>query len=347
MDFIVGLPLTAHKYNSIWVIVDWLIESAHFIPVNTNYNVQKYAEIYIARVLCLHGVPKMIVSDRGSQFVAHFWEQLHASLMTHLIHSSAYHPQTDGQTERVNQILEDMLRACVMEYPGSWDKNLPWAKFSHNNNYQESLKMAPFKALYGWQCCTPLNWIEPGEKAIFGPDIVVEAEAMVHRIQENLKAAKLREESYANKRRRPLQFEIGDRVYLKVSPMKGVMRFGVKGKLSSCYIGPFQILKKCGKVAYKLELPASLAGVYGIFHVSQLKKYLKAPVDVVLPEVAPLETDLTYPEHPIKILDQKSHVTRRKMIKFYKIQWSNHTVEEATWKSEDFPRSRHPDFELP
>jgi transposase InsO family protein len=106
------------------VIVDRLTKSAHFIPVNTKYRAKKYAEIYITRVLCLHGVPKMILSDRGSQFVAHFWEQLHLSLGTHLIHSSAYHSQMDGQTERVNQILEDMLRACVMEYPGSWDKNL-------------------------------------------------------------------------------------------------------------------------------------------------------------------------------------------------------------------------------
>jgi hypothetical protein len=128
--------------------------------------------------------------------------------------------------------------------------------------------------------------------------------------------------------------------------MKDVKRFGVKGKLSPRYIGPFSILEKCGKVAYKLELPPSLAGVHDIFHVSQLKKCLKAPVDVVLPEVAPLETDLAYPEHPTKILDQKSRVTRHKTIKFYKIQWSNHTEEEATWESEDFLRSRHPDFEL-
>jgi hypothetical protein len=201
MDFIMGLPLTIRKYNSIWVIVDRLTKSTHFIPVNTNYNVQKYAEIYIARVLCLHRVSKMIVSGRGSQFVARFWEQLHASLGTHLIHSSAYHPQTNGQTERVNQILEDMLRACVIEYLGSWDKNLSWVKFSYNNSYQESLKMTPFEALYGRQCRTLLNWIKPGEKVIFGSDIVVEVEAMVRRIQENLKAVKLRRESYANKRR--------------------------------------------------------------------------------------------------------------------------------------------------
>jgi hypothetical protein len=170
---------------------------------------------------------------------------------------------------------------------------------------------------------------------------------MVRHIQENLKVTKLRQESYANKRCRPLQFEAGDHVYLKVSPMKGMKRFGVTGKLSPRYIGPFPILEKCENVTYKLELPPSLAGVHDIFHISQLKKCLKAPVDVVLPEVAPLDTDLTYPEHPSKILDQKSRVTRRKTIKFYKIQWSNHTEGEATWESEDFLCSRHPDFELP
>jgi hypothetical protein len=175
-----------------------------------------------------------------------------------------------------------------------------------------------------------------GEKVIFGPDLVEEAEAVVRRIQDNLKAAKSRQETYANKRRRPLEFEVGNHVYLRVSPMKRVKRFGVKGKLAPHYIGPFAILKKCGSVAYKHDLPPSLAGVHDIFHVSQLKKCLKAPVDVVLPEVTPLEADLSYPEHSIKVLDQKDRVTRRKTIKFFKIQWSNHSEEEATWESEDF-----------
>jgi hypothetical protein len=149
MDFVVGLPLMARKFDSIWVIVYRLSKSAHFILVHTCYDDQKYAKIYIAHVLCLHGVSKTIISDRGSQFVTYFWEQLHMSLRTHLIHSSAYHPQMDGQTERVNQILEDMLRACVLEHQGSWDQNLPWAEFYYNNSYQESLKMASFEVLYG------------------------------------------------------------------------------------------------------------------------------------------------------------------------------------------------------
>jgi hypothetical protein len=223
-----------------------------------------------------------------------------------------------------------MLRACILEHQGSWDQNLPCAKFSYNNSYQESLKMTLFEVLYGCRCRTPLNWVEPGEKVIFGPDLVEEAEATVHHIQENLKATKSRQETYANKRCRPLEFKVGDHVYLRVSPMKGVKRFGVKGKLAPCYIRLFPILEKCGSVAYKLDLPPSLVGVHDIFHVSQLKKCLKAPVDVVLPEVTPLEANLSYPEHPIKVLDQKDHVMRRKTLKFFKIQSSNHSEEEAT-----------------
>jgi hypothetical protein len=127
-----------------------------------------------------------------------------------------------------------------------------------------------------------------------------------------------------------LEFEVGNHVYLRVSPVKGIKRFGMKGKLAPSYIGPFPILEKCGTVAYILDLPQSLARVHDIFHVSQLKKCLKAPMDIVFPEMTPLEADLSYPEHPIKILDHKDRVTRHKTIKFFKIQWSNHTEEEAT-----------------
>jgi hypothetical protein len=190
--------------------------------------------------------------------------------------------------------------------------------------------MAPFEVLYGCRCHTPLNLIEPTEKVIFGPGLVEEAEATVHSIQDNLKAAKSRQETYVNRRCRPLASEVANQVYLRVLPMRGVNRFGVKGKLAPHNIGPFPILEKCGTVAYKLDLPLSLAGVHDVFHMSQLKKCLKAPMDVVLPEVTLLEADLSYPEHPIKILDQKDHVTRRKTIKFFKIQWSNHSEEEAT-----------------
>jgi IS30 family transposase len=144
MDFIVGLPRTRAGYDSIWVVVDRLTKSAHFIPVKTNYSSAVLVELYMSRIICLHGVPKKIVSDRGTQFTSHFWQQLHEALSTHLNFSSAYHPQTDGQTERTNQILEDMLRACVLQDQSGWDKRLPYAEFSYNNSYQASLKMSPF-----------------------------------------------------------------------------------------------------------------------------------------------------------------------------------------------------------
>jgi hypothetical protein len=164
--------------------------------------------------------------------------------------------------------------------------------------------MAPFEALYGRRCRTPVNWIEPCERMNFGPDLVIEAEEIVHRIQFNLKAAKARQESYANKRRRSLEFEAGDRVYLCVSPTRDVKRFGIKRKLAPRYISPFLILARLGNVAYRLELPPTLAGVHNVFHVSQLKKYLRPPVDVVVDDVSPLDADLSYPEHPVKILDR-------------------------------------------
>jgi hypothetical protein len=185
-----------------------------------------------------------------------------------------------------------------MEHQVSWDRNLPWAEFSYNNSYQESLKMAPFEVLYGCRCRTPLNWIEPREKMIFGPNLIEEAETTVSHNQDNFRAAKSRQENYANKRRRPLEFEVGDHVYLKVLPMRGVMRFGVNGKLTPWYIGPFPILENCENVGYKLELPSSLASAHDIFYVSQLKMGSKALVNVILPEVALLEAELAYPKHP-------------------------------------------------
>jgi IS30 family transposase len=157
MDFIVGLPRTRASYDSIWVVVDRLTKAAHFILVKTTYNIAVLAELYMSRIVCLHGIPSKIVSDRGTQFTSHFLQQLHEALGTHLKFSSAYHPQTDGQTKRTNQILEDMLRACALQDKLGWDNRLPYTEFSYNNSYQASLKMSPFEALYGRNCRTPLH----------------------------------------------------------------------------------------------------------------------------------------------------------------------------------------------
>jgi transposase InsO family protein len=167
------------------------------------------------------------VSDRGTQFTSKFWERLHETLDTQLCFSSVYHPQTDGQFERVNQILEDMLRPCALQYGRSWDKSLPYAEFSYNNSYQESLKMASFGMLYGRRCQTLLFWNESRERKIFGPNILQEAEKQVLMVKENLRVAQSRHKSYVNYRRRELSFKVGDFIYLKVSPMRGLCRFKV------------------------------------------------------------------------------------------------------------------------
>jgi transposase InsO family protein len=172
MDFIVGLPTTQSSYDSIWVMIDHFLKASHFIMVKTMYKGAKLAELYIARIVCLHRVPKKIVSDRETQFTSRFWEKLHEAMDTRLNFSSAYHPQTDGQIERVNQILEDMLRACALKDSKSWDKYFPCVEFSYNNSYQKSLKMLSFDVLYGRKCRTPLFSNEPGENQVFGPEIL-------------------------------------------------------------------------------------------------------------------------------------------------------------------------------
>jgi hypothetical protein len=164
---------------------------------------------------------------------------LHEALGTHLNFSSAYHPQTDGQTERTNQILEDMLRAYALQDKSGWDKRLPYAEFSYNNSHQASLKLSPFQALYGRNCRTPLHWDQPGEKQVFGPDILLEAEENIRMVWENPKTAQSRQRSYADTKRREMSFEVEDYVYLKVSPIRRVRRFGVKGKLAPRYIGSY------------------------------------------------------------------------------------------------------------
>jgi transposase InsO family protein len=179
MDFIVVLPHTSARYDSIWVTIT---KVDHFIPVRTTYTGAKLAKLYISQIVCLHGVPKKIMSDRGSHFTSRFWQKSHEGLDTKLNFSSAYHPQTDGQIKRTNQVLEDMLRACALKHGGSWDKSLPYAEFSYNNIYQASLKMSSFEALYGRKCRTPLYWDQTGERQFFGSEFNQKADEQVRMI---------------------------------------------------------------------------------------------------------------------------------------------------------------------
>ncbi|WVZ92845.1 hypothetical protein U9M48_038883 [Paspalum notatum var. saurae] len=258
MDFIVGLPRTQKGYNSIWVVVDRLTKVAHFIPVNTTYSGARLAELYISRIL-------------------------HDSLDSKLRFSTAYHPQTDGQTERTNQILEDMLRACAIQYGTGWDKSLPYAEFSYNNSYQADPKKSPFEAPYG----------EGAGHRYFGTkrERSRDAEQQIKMVRENLRVARSGRKSYADVRRGDLTFKVDDFVYLKVSPMRGIRRFNMKGKPAPRYIGPFKIVERKGEVAYKLELPPNLSA------------YTMVPEEQAPLEGLDVQEDLTYTEHPVKILE--------------------------------------------
>jgi hypothetical protein len=303
MDFIIGLPRTKSGYDSIWVVVDRLTKVAHFIPVKTTYTSARLVKIYMNRIVCLHGVPKSIVSDRGTQFTPHYWRQLHESLGTRLEFSTTFHPQTNGQTERVNQIMEDMLRDCALNYESSWDENLPYAEFSYNNSHQVSIEMAPFEALYGRKCTTPLLWSGVGARSLFGPDVIKDAEEKVRLIRDRINIAQSRQKSYADSRHREVTYEVGDRAYLRVSPLRGVKRFGVKGKLEPRFVGPFKVLACKGEVAYELIPPESLSPVHHVFHVSQLKKCHPEMAETPIRDTILLESDLTYEEEPIKIFE--------------------------------------------
>ncbi|KAL0559106.1 hypothetical protein IC582_003696 [Cucumis melo] len=344
MDFITGLPRTLRGFTVIWVVVDRLTKSAHFVPGKSTYTASKWAQLYMSEIVRLHGVPVSIVSDRDARFTSKFWKGLQTAMGTRLDFSTAFHPQTDGQTERLNQVLEDMLRACALEFPGSWDSHLHLMEFAYNNSYQATIDMAPFEALYGRCCRSPVCWGEVGEQRLMGPELVQSTNEAIQKIRSRMHTAQSRQKSYADVRRKDLEFEMGDKVFLKVAPMKGVLRFERRGKLSPRFVGPFEILERIGPVAYRLALPPSLSTVHDVFHVSMLRKYVPDPSHVVDYEPLEIDENLSYVEQPVEVLAREVKTLRNKQIPLVKVLWRNHRVEEATWEREDDMRSRYPDL---
>nr|GEW26849.1 putative reverse transcriptase domain-containing protein [Tanacetum cinerariifolium] len=221
-EFITKLPRLSSGHDAIWVIVDRLTKSMHFLAIREDYSMENLARLYIDEIVARHGVPTSIISDRDGHFTSRFWKTMQKALGTRLDMSTDYHPQMDGQSERTIQTLEDMLRACVINFGGSWNIHLPLAEFSYNNSYHSSIRCAPFEALYGRKCSSPVLWAEIRDSRLIGPE-------------------------------KPLEFQVGDHVMLKVSLWKDVVRFGKKGKLAPRFVGPFEILERIGPVAYREE----------------------------------------------------------------------------------------------
>ncbi|KAJ9545298.1 hypothetical protein OSB04_025005 [Centaurea solstitialis] len=330
MDFVTKLPRTPKGYDTIWVIVDRLSKAAHFLPMKETYSMERLARLYIAEIVRLHGTPVSIVSDRDARFTSTFWQSFQREMGTRVNLSTAYHPQTDGQSERTIQTLEDMLRACVLDFGGSWEDHLPLIEFAYNNSYHSSIKAAPYEILYGRRCRTPLCWNEVGEKQLVGPEVVQITSDKINQVRERLKTARDRQKSYADKRRKDIEFQVGDQVMLKVSPWKGVIRFGKKGKLSPRYVGPFRITERIGAVAYKLDLPVELGGVHNTFHVSNLRKCLADPETAIPLQDIEVDQKLNFVEEPVAVTDRKIRKLRNKEIVLVKIQWKFHKGQEAT-----------------
>ncbi|GKA57204.1 putative reverse transcriptase domain-containing protein [Tanacetum coccineum] len=314
INFVTKLLRTSNGHYTIWVIVDRLTKSAHFLPMREDYKMERLARLYLNEIVARYGVLISIISDHDSRFTSRFWQSMQEALGNRSNISTAYHPQTDGQSERTIQTLEDMLRACVLNFRGSWDVHLSLVEFSYNNSYHSSVRCAPFEALYGRKCRSPIMWAEVGEGQLIGPD-------------------------YADKRRKPLEFSVGDYVLLKVSPWKGVVRFGKKGKLTPRFVRPFEIIKKIGLVAYRLDLPEELNGVHDTFYVSNLKKCL---VDPTLQVPLGVDAKLNFVEEPVEILEREIKKLKRSRIAIVKVQWNLKRGPEFTWEREDQMKLKYP-----
>ncbi|GJZ50667.1 putative reverse transcriptase domain-containing protein [Tanacetum coccineum] len=304
MDFVTKFPKTSTGQDAIWVIVDRLTKFVHFLPMKKTDSIEKLTRQYLKEVVLRHGVPVSIISDRDSKFTSHFWQLLNKAL--------------------------------------GWDRHLPLVEFSYNNSYHTSIKVAPFEALYGQKCRSPVCWAKVGDAQLTSPEIVHETMEKIIQIKKRIQAARDRQKSYADKRRKPLEFQAGDKVMLKVSLWKGVICFGKQGKLNPRYIGPFKILAKVGTVAYRLELPEQLSRVHSTFHVSNLMKWFSDdPLAILLDEIQ-IDDKPNFIEEPVEIMDREVKWLKKSRIPILKVHWNSIRGPEFTWEREDQMKKKYP-----
>ncbi|GJW29894.1 putative reverse transcriptase domain-containing protein [Tanacetum coccineum] len=298
-------PKSSQATEHHWVIVDRLTKSAIFVPMRETDPMDKLARMYLKEVVTRHGIPISIICDRDPRFASNFWRSLQNALGTNLDMSTAYHPQTDGQSERTIQTLKDMLRACAIDFGKGWVNHLPLVEFSYNNSYHASIKAAPFEALYGRKCRSPVCWTEVGEAQILGPELIQETTEKIVQIKQRMQAAHDRQKSYADLKRKLMEFQVGDKVMLKVSPWKGVVHFGKRGKLNPRYVGPFKVLEKF---------------VDGLH----------------------LDDKLHFVEEPLEIVGREVKRLKRSRIPLVKVRWNSKRGPEFTWEREDQFKKKYP-----
>ncbi|GKB53717.1 putative reverse transcriptase domain-containing protein [Tanacetum coccineum] len=321
MDFITKLPKSSQGYDTIWVIFDRLTKSAIFVPIRETDPMERLERMYLKEVVMRHEIPVSIICDRDPRFASNFKRSLLKALGTNLDMSNAYHPQTDGQNERTIQTLEDMLRACVIDFRKGWVNHLPLVEFSYNNSYHASIKAAPFEALYGRKCRSPVCWAEIGEVQLTGPEIMQETTEKVIQMKQRIQAARDRQKSYAN--------------------LKLVL-FGKRGKLNPRYVRPFKVLEKVIAVAYKLELPQELSRVHNTFHVSNLKKcYVDEPLVVPLDGLY-IDDKFHFVEEPVEIMEREVKRLKQSRIPIIKVRWNSRRGPEFTWERKDQFQKKYP-----
>ncbi|GJY06062.1 putative reverse transcriptase domain-containing protein [Tanacetum coccineum] len=302
MDFVMKLPRTSSGHDTIWLIVDRLTKSAHILPMREDYKMDRLARHYLNEIVARYGVSISIISDRDSHFTSKFWQSMQEALETRLDMSTTYHPQTNGQCERTIQTLEDML---------------------------EHVPLTSGKA-------------EVREGKLIGPELVQETTEKISQIKYRLKAARDHQKSYADKRRKPLEFSVGEHVLIKVLPWKGVVCFRKKRKLAPRFVGPFEITERICPIAYRVRLPEELNGVHDTFHVSNLKKYLADPtLQIPLDEIQ-VDAKLKFIEEPVEILEREFKKLKRSRIAIVQVRWNSKRGPKFTLERKDQMKLKYP-----
>ncbi|MCH79343.1 hypothetical protein A2U01_0000091, partial [Trifolium medium] len=344
IDFITGLP-KSKGFDAILVVVDRLSKYSHFILLKHPYSAKSIAELFVKEIVRLHGIPSSIVSDRDPIFMSHFWGELFKLQGTTLKMSSAYHPETDGQTEVINRCLESYLRCFASEQPKTWSYWIPWAEFWYNSTYHISIGKSPFEVVYGRQPPTILKFLSNETKVAAVALELSERDEALAQLKLHLLKAQQQMKKYADNKRRDLKFEVGEWVFLKLRPHRqhSVVK-RINQKLAARFYGPFKILAKMGAVAYKLELPSD-SRIHPVFHVSLLKK---AVGNYQVQGSLPKELDITDGEliYPDKVLGNRVTVVAGVTVPQSLIQWRNKSVEEVTWEDDAYLRGQFPDFSL-